>query len=324
MNSSETRSLTDRYSIPHSNHDVAPNQERMSEYHYRFAQDVHTHIIPYRSSSKSEHHFILEPNERGVFDMVVKLFSTPNSHSRNDLTNVLDEHIRWIAGSVAWHGQIHFEITSDLHNTDTSSSAIPSSGNVRIRLERIWGKVYRTPFGYFQIAVGPFFSKSNRIVARIPTKHIWEIQVPEELGGMQGYKRLSAALSLTSVPTLPESRSFFNSGEQSSAFSNHRELTNLSIANATRLWGWSSVDMWSDYGLDYYVLYKRLLFERAMAILREHILSESNILLEMLGIPCSIKVDGIRTRTEIEVWIEKLRTGKESFQSVQGFIWGEL
>jgi hypothetical protein len=100
----------------------------------------------------------------------------------------------------------------------------------------------------------------------------------------------------------------------------HIRAEHLALAAATRSTGWSAGQNLYDLFTEYYVLYRRLIFERSIISLRESILSTLNDALHRIAghfnKVVTLRIEGLPTLDDANRAIRELATGNRTFGSV--------
>ena len=144
---------------------------------------------------------------------------------------------------------------------------------------------------------------------------IWDIVMPEKLGGYRGHRAMLKKLVrfsdlfpsfLKYTVSMQEWPTNFNT-------KHYAQETKLFIARATERWGWSQRDYNSENWNEFYGMYRSITLKWAQACLREHIIKELNQLLRRLQIEAEIVVNGLPTAWEILRIRKQMCEGKISF-----------
>ncbi|WP_429460297.1 hypothetical protein [Paraburkholderia sp. JPY465] len=227
--------------------------------------------------------------------------SDHEGHSPEDkLTRAVDT----LAKGIAWEGRIQFELipredgTTSFHQVTTR------------RLYRFAGFAVQ----YLSQEDREFWQ--GRVLRWAPRSAMWHIDVPKELGGRRGYRRLLARL-----------RRFSNLGPQffSLDMQNAGNPSNFDITAYTRLnnifrfklahsWGWNCRDLSTNRTTEFYNMYRSAAAERSKSIFRSHIISQINALLARLQIECAIAVEGLLSTEDAQRMMRELVNGDLGFK----------
>jgi hypothetical protein len=100
----------------------------------------------------------------------------------------------------------------------------------------------------------------------------------------------------------------------------HIRAENLALVAATRHIGWTGGQNLYELFTEYYVLHRRLVFERTIISLRESILRTLNESLSTISAAfnkvASLRIDGLPSREDVERAMSELSTGNRTFESV--------
>jgi hypothetical protein len=144
------------------------------------------------------------------------------------------------------------------------------------------------------------------------------LEIPPTLGGYKKHQKMVRMLATTSeiMPpfALEDMRQNVSAKDYDLESFTHRMYAERT--KSTVQWG-NSFDLNNDkYTLEYFRVYRFLRFFRAMALLREEIVSQMNNLLERLGCRCQIVIKGLPESGEIEGLINQMAAGKIVFDDV--------
>jgi hypothetical protein len=87
----------------------------------------------------------------------------------------------------------------------------------------------------------------------------------------------------------------------------------VTVASETVEWGWPARGAWIDHTLEFFRIYRDIRFALSMAILRESILDSINRLLERVGPPFHLVLNGLPTANEIESYLIGMQNGEMTF-----------
>lgn len=145
-------------------------------------------------------------------------------------------------------------------------------------------------------------------------RHIWNISMPEQLGGKSGYCKLLKKISKFS-DTGPEffTRSLMR-GEglknyDAKSYDKSKKAYFWSITNEL---GWSYRESTLEYSTDFYLCHRNMRFNLTQAIIREHIIDEFNKLFSRLNVNASIEIKGLPSSSKIRKIIHRVEKGEVS------------
>lgn len=274
-------------------HDIAPGL-------WMFTEDLGLGLVPFRARRKDG----FEVNWKGDSGQVEKALQIIRSIAREtyqgDDESVLDA-IRNITQEIAWAGRGCFEIIR--HENEISALRfspehmfVAGSYIVQLVPRRLWAEI----------------GKRINVLRR---NDIWMISVPNELGGLRAYKRMLRALSASGRGLMPE---FYNEDlvtQRGSYFDFQKYIREKELfeAKATRSWGWTRRDYSAKNWTEYALFHRTLKFRYSQAVLRDHIISELNVLFKRLGFECSFSLSGVTTPNEIAAEHVRMAAGEISF-----------
>lgn len=204
---------------------------------------------------------------------------------------------------LAHYGQALFEIASE----PESSAPLLSSFNP----DYVWN----LGFFYLQIAPLATWQGLDRKYAFLEKIAVWRIDMPRELGGAQGFRRILKELSEWSAlgPEFYKDDLEKRQLPREFVFGDYRKAHQIELYRATRRWGWNGRDWSLDHITEYYQFYRHLTFKWAQAILREHVVKEFNALFRRLGISAQIIMSGLSSSRDILKVREQMQVGVLDF-----------
>lgn len=266
---------------------------------FLFTRDLPLGIIPNRINRDGQLRVVLEPEDEEVTERLVPMLDI-GRFTRQDLTEATVEFVERVAELIGYRGEALFELVGGELDAFPQLAPLPPS------------PVMRAPRGFYQLIPKADRAELKTSVAvRIPSKKIWRVKLPRNLGGVRGHRRMLAALGERSSPT---PNFIFRTPDMGRSigydFAAHRRACEVGIELATRRWGTIPSRFRVDGTTEYFLFSRRLAFKRAQAELRDHILSELNRLLGRLQIEHRIRVEGLKSPAEIEKTLLQLRTGE--------------
>jgi len=154
----------------------------------------------------------------------------------------------------------------------------------------------------------------------LPRKDMFVLSFPRQLGGAHSLKRTIDQLAWMSKETIPKfsmKDMEFQKQQPGYDFSLYRESQDIFVLKRTKNLGWPARSLSSEKLLEFYQLYRYMCFERAKAILREHIIKELNKALirvgKKVGFSAKIVLNNCYSAKDIEGYINKLIEGKLQF-----------
>lgn len=152
----------------------------------------------------------------------------------------------------------------------------------------------------------------------IPAGDVWEVRLPDSIGSWREQGRLLELLGQLN-PYPPEwlRREWAaNTNQSGYEFAHHKRETDVLLAQVSGAWKWDARMTWKDNVLEYYEVYRMLMFRTALARLREHMLLRMNELLRRLGCGSVLVFEGIPTSAELVLIARELHDGRVSYETV--------
>ena len=274
---------------------------------YMFVQDAPLAVMPIGGESLQSPNFSVTiqdgtEHKTRVTTMLKSLTSTDWDDWRS-LEELLSDSVEQLARNLAWHGRAIHEIIRD----EANDEARLLYGFTPRRLFRIFG-------WYIQIVPKADRGVWEKYCIIIPEKDIWDITMPQVLGGYRGYRAILRKLARFPDPgplLLPEEL-----GKQGWAthydFQHHVRETELFEAKVTARWGWDRRDYTDQNWTEFYGIYRNVTFKWAQACMREHIVKELNQLFQRLNIKAKIVMEGLPTARKILKIRKQMCEGKIS------------
>ncbi len=278
---------------------------------YMFIDDVRLWIMPIRVG-RDEHPFSarLEPAapewEKALMDAL------DHKEYPRSLAEVVCDFLQDLAVRLAYDGRALYEI---IQGPASANRQIPfylapfSSEGVR-----------RTRRHYIQ--EGNVLSTQNaqyeHVKVQIPVEDVWELRLPESVGSSRVQRDMLEVISQLSPypPDWVQKEWAANESKTGYEFAHHRTETEVLLARATKGWYWDARMTWKDSVLEYYEVYRMLMFRSALAKIREHMVRSMNQLLRRLGCASSLVIRGVPTSEELAHIFRELEAGRLSYAAV--------
>jgi hypothetical protein len=273
-----------------------------------FAQDIYTAIMPIGGTSERCKDFSVHfEGAETEIQRAITLTSTLSEHERHDVTRLVCDAVQQVAMHLAWQGNAVYEIIKD----ELEGDKFILHGFTTQRL-------YRIPGYYVQWLPQEELQYFKKRFVIVPAKDIWDISMPPVLGGHAGYRRVLSRLKRYDQMGPKFWRDDMEKGVQDKNYEFQRYVIKheVYITRVTGLWGWNRRDYTQDNCTEFYTFYKLISFKWAQAVLRNHIISEINLLLLRLGISAQIVVTGLPSSEDILSIRQKLIEGKIDFEQV--------
>lgn len=271
-----------------------------------FTRDVHTGILPYRSGGKYPFTVSLSRKNRNLEKQLTE-FLHIGQFGGWALEESLWDCVETLSQYLATFGDVYLEI---VHEDGKEEDGLTGK-----KLEFLpLGKVFRLYNRYVQVVPYSDWKRGEKKIYIIPASRIWHIKLPRKLGTPRQHRKMLRRLNALSQP-MPEFALKDGSlgGSAKYDFTKHRQNKDIAVEQTTSIWG-SIASLSRIQGTtEYYYIVNRLKSTHSQALLREHIFSEVNKLLKRLGIKNSIKIEGLKSSSEILEAIKRLENGTISF-----------
>lgn len=273
-----------------------------------FVQDVHIAVMPLGGRFSSSRDYSVEiqggPEQQFQAIVILKSLTSDNLNGRPDPKELLSDSVNHIAHYLASCGRSVYEIIRAKENDEAW------------RLYSFTDKRLPCVFGWYIQRV-PKRDKHwlKQSYVRIPKEDIWEIEMPEALGGYRGYRKIIKKL-IRYTQIVPSFLIDEMSNQKFPAYfniNNYRMEKELFIAKTTANWGWHMRSIGLKNWTEFYGMYRFITFDWAKACMREHIINELNQLFQRLDIEAEIVIKGLPTAREILKTRQQMCEGKISF-----------
>lgn len=276
-----------------------------------FMDDIRARVVPYRLHSAPRSPIAVEADSPSTKARVQVLFHSAYGHGPFD-QSAEDGAIEFLRTAsmllLNLGGITHFELSDiDIEEKDKTIASYA--------LQPIPGRVIRIGRVYIQL-VWPSADEQGRSWASIPSERVWTLKLPPQLGKhsdlvmfSRGLHELDKAQTFSYDFSMKASKLY---GFDLASF--HSRVNTYGIGLSSR-WGWDMRMLHgSNPALEYYQIEKQLRFGFTLAILREHILSQMNMLLQKLGYNATVSLLGIPTANELLESLKALRERRLSFK----------
>lgn len=272
-----------------------------------FIEDIHIVVMPLSGRFRQTTDFSVElqgnPDDEPRAIAILQSLTRGAAHSRPDLRDLLSDSVNEIARYLAWSGRAVYEIIRG----EESDQAWQLYSFTDKRLLR----AFRNYIQIIPKADQRIWGKTHVI---IPEKDIWNIAMPQVLGGYRGYRKILKKLRRYSQLGPSFLMNETENQEWATYFRTelYRTEINLFVAKTTARFGWpmrnSGLKIWTEF----YMMYRFVTLDWAKACIREHIINELNKLLQRLQIDTEIVVRGLPTAREILKIRQQMCEGKIS------------
>lgn len=264
-----------------------------------FAEDAYTHIMPFsRLSERKGRRFdaVLDGADAAIGLRVIQGLGE-NSSRHHDTLEATCDAVRGIAKRLLWNVNAAYEIPVITNEQrDDNEFMRDDDGVIRVR-SFTTARLFHLPGLFVQIPPLKDREYFGRWIFAARSRHVWRVSMPRSLGGSSGYRRLRRRLSrftLTSPMWAPEAMSK-ESEIVRYDFLGHRRLLEQYVARAVRPWGWNRRDWSDDHQTQFFNFYRMITFQWALAVFRDHIIKEVNLLLQRMDVMARLSLKGFLT-----------------------------
>lgn len=275
----------------------------MNQNIHMFTQDVSLAVMPIGGRTDKHKNFTVtlvggdEDREKAL-----QLIGEIGRYDRHGIAETVCDALNEIVRHLAWEGCAVYEL---ICGEDGS--------------QHIWGfttkRLWKLP-GFFLQAIprGDWDLWKKKVVV-VPVSRIWYLEMPSALGGRKGYNSVLKRLRRFEHLGPKFWREDLEHGVQSRDFDFQRYVRNSEIyyGQVTKTWGWNRRDWSQERCTEFFTFYKMIRFQKAQAMLREHVVAELNGLFERLGIKCELQVTGLPTPEDIRQTERELSEGQITF-----------
>lgn len=244
-------------------------------------------------------------NEKHIEKVISILISFSHYQVIFSHKDILCTAINTIARDIVERGNALYEIILDEQN----DSLLVNNFSIH--------DVWSVPFYYLhineEIRTNKFTLKKLSILNK---KKVWNICIPQELGGYKEYRR-----TLKNLRKLNDIKDFSRFSDEiilNDNYDNEMYLSNKNIYRffLTQKWGWCGRFGDNDKKTEYYNLFNSLKLKLAKTHFLNHIIKELNILFLGLGYDVEINILGLETPYDISCTMEAFKGGNISFGEI--------
>lgn len=278
-------------------------------------RDISMHIMPIGGTSKARKEFeisIVPENDKFERIVAAALAEQRGGYYGRQITPAVCDFVERVASRLMYYGNAAFEIVL-LRDRETNNLVGCDLFEINVR------SLVFTRHGVFQNV--PLKIAAERNVPEtieLDRQRLVVFSIPRELGAIAEVKRSLAYLGGGSLTRMYETVRQDN--KVGYDIKEHIRAEHLAIAAATRSTGWSANQPLYELFTEYYVLHRRLVFERFMITLRETILATLNAGIQKMaaqfGTTASLQVAGLPTLADVNRAERELAAGERTFGSV--------
>lgn len=282
---------------------VSPGAYDVPELHLSmFQEDVQQMGHFYRLGRDEEPALILEGTEEERIKagaLCASIAAYPDQRPEESIAGAIEN----VVLHLAHYGQALFEIASEPEG--------PGLSLAPVNPDYVWNLM----FFYLQVAPRASWQGREPRYALLDKTAVWRIDMPHELGGARGFRRLLKELSAWSGlgPQFYQDDIRKLQLPTEFVFGDYRQAHQVQLYRVTRMWGWNGRDWSLDYITEYYQFYRHITFKWAQAVLREHVVKEFNTLFHRLGITARIIMEGLSAAGDILKVREQMQAGVLDF-----------
>lgn len=289
-------------------------------YPHMFIEDVKLGIMPIGGrTSKKKFNILLDPPDPRAQQIIENAISPDRYH--HDLAGIICDFIANCAVYLLIYETVTYEIVY---------LSEPKKGEkVGFELVQI------NPFTLVQRgdSLSQFLPDekakhlSKRRCIKLNPERILTFKLPTRFQGRMD--QMMESLAILSVPTAPE---FFmkdlDTGTRTVPYDvkTHLLMHNIALARATKSLGWNARLLFQQEALEYYLIYRNLLFEEFKIELRDEIMDTLNAGIEcagrQLGFNAKIIVSGLPSASEVQAAYKHLQEGDIPFGEILGTFQG--
>lgn len=234
-----------------------------------------------------------------------------------DLASSLAMFIRRAANVILYQGEAFYEVVFDGNEKPKGFWLAPLPlGEVKM-----YRRVVRQMIPPdIQLARG-----LKHAYVEMPASDVVHFSFPASLGGKQGIAQLTAGLEHLggSLPQFADSN-FGKLREVGFEVAEYHELRDCALGQITAKLGWHARSLMERRTTEIYTVYRKLKFNRSLALVREHILNYVNRSIEpalrRIGLKGVLSVSGLPTSEDMEAKLKELIEGKLSFADALAYV----
>lgn len=287
-----------------------------------FIEDLRRDIIPIGGKRITGEPFSinLTPNNTRTNMMTNLLFKTDWQsfhdiyHSTEQSTSLFIENCaKWLL----LNGTLYYEIAPVLLNPEKFSDEERIEKPLFMLLP-IPGKLVRIGKIFIQLIPPYLWKKEGKKFVILSAKSVWKVTIPKPLGGHNATKEMLKNLIIMGGKDKFLSELMNSASNEKNFFDikKYYKEADLNVAQITNSWGWDMRTGIYEHTLEYYQVYRRIKSAYALALFREHLFREMNMLIKRLDYEYHIEVIGLPSSKEIHTIFQKLSSNDISFKDV--------
>jgi hypothetical protein len=267
---------------------------------HMFTEDIQSRILIRRADSDGIFiRFEGAEEERTRANHVCALVGEDRHRSGDTIGAAIEQ----VVLHLAYRGRAVFELVRDSKGEIADIASFPSDG---------------TWFLFGLCVQVPPRSTSRELETKyavLRRADVWRVEMPHELGGYRGYRRLLARISTwpSLGPKFQEEDIKEGKWPKDFIIGDYMRAYEVQRYQVTRRWGWNGRDWSSQYVTEYYQFHRLLTFRWSIEVLRRHVIQELSRLFRRLGIAASIVLEGLPSPDEILLARDRMERGEIDF-----------
>jgi len=296
---------------------------------FLFTRDLSLGVMPIGGSrNRPEYTAKLQPEDAHLTLLLANLLD-PDAQ-RGELAEALVEFVETATQYLAHFGEVFYETvpipratggdgaseptdTPSEDQTGDKSESEPSDELPPIaRLVTLpRGKVWRVLWRHVQVIPKADRERIGKRLVPIPSARIWHLKLPTDLGSPPAHRRLLKRLGQLD-PLRPEFAMEIGDMGRSVDFdfSVQRAACDIEQERSTKAWGRIPSITHIDGTTEYLFLARIVQWRRTQAVIREHVITQLNHLLDRLDVGHCIVTSGLPSAEEIGEALRQMRAGE--------------
>ena len=285
------------------------NYNESTPYKHMFIEDITNRIIPISLRRDDDNcKATIECNNNDL-DLIKSILNSFSDHEENyNINNLVKRAIEGITRNIAWYGESIYEIYK-ISDEEIKLISLRSTNFTDLK--------------FFYIQKPPKNTEEKLPPKLISNKLLWKISIPPELQKNCSYKKILSSIDLfdSSMPKTMKNDLYQGNSLSNYDTKKYEEKRFLFVNELTKDWNWDQRKWTSnDYTTEFFNHYKRLKFQLALTIFREHVVTELNNLFRRLEINAKINIEGLFSSKEYEECIKKYLNDEILYKDIFSFL----
>ncbi len=287
-----------------------PSQEERSATLHMFTQDIAVSLMPRAAWSRRRAiRVTINGSEEGT-DRALLLLESLSGDNHYEVEDTVASAVDRIAQYLAAWGEVVLEVLRNESGEAVAFSAFTPDS------------VHSVGLGWLQWipAEEREHMKQPKRALFFPRSSVFRITVPRPLGGRGGHRRLVKRLiKFDSLgPKFVQTDLEAGKWPAEVEFGSYHRSKRILDYILTNRWGWNARDTSLQYVTEFYQVWRWLRFQKALSILRQHVLHELNSFFSAERIGATIVVEGVPEAKAIALCESDLLAGRLGFKEVYG------